>query len=49
MKTQKLITVFLLVQLFFAGMIFAQNGVIREISGTVELKRAGAAAFRQPE
>ena len=32
-------------QLFFAAMVFGQNGVIRELSGVVELKRAGQTAF----
>jgi len=27
------------------GFVFAQNGVIKEITGTVEIKRAGSAAF----
>ncbi|MDR2700958.1 MAG: FecR family protein [Spirochaetaceae bacterium] len=31
--------------LLCSGLSFAQNGVIKEISGTVELKRPGAAAF----
>jgi hypothetical protein len=31
--------------LLCTGFSFAQNGVIKEISGTVELKRPGAAAF----
>ncbi|MCL1815635.1 MAG: FecR family protein [Treponema sp.] len=30
---------------FAAGQAFAQTGVIKELSGTVELKRAGQAAF----
>ena len=33
------------VQLFCAALVFGQNGVIRELTGTVELKRAGQAAF----
>jgi len=28
-----------------AGLAFSQNGVIREVSGTVEIKRAGSTAF----
>jgi len=27
------------------GIVFAQNGVIKEVSGTVEIKRAGSAVF----
>lgn len=41
----KLITIFVIV-IFLCGVpLFAQNGEIREISGTVELKRAGETAF----
>jgi len=31
--------------IFLAAVVFAQTGVIRELSGTVELKSAGSAAF----
>jgi hypothetical protein len=34
-----------LVMLLGAGFVFAQQGVIKEITGTVELKPAGAASF----
>ena len=33
------------VQLFFTVTLFAQTGTIRELSGTVEIKRAGQAVF----
>ena len=46
MNKKKRIMFFLIaVQLFCAAAAFAQNGVITELSGTVELKRAGQAAF----
>jgi hypothetical protein len=31
--------------LFCAAQVFAQTGVIKEMTGTVELKRAGQSAF----
>ena len=39
-------TTIVIILIFLATLqVFAQNGVIREIAGTVEIKRAGAAAF----
>jgi hypothetical protein len=37
--------IFLMVQFVCAGMVFGQSGVIKDITGTVELKRAGQTAF----
>jgi hypothetical protein len=37
--------IFLAVQLVCASLVFGQNGVIKEFSGTVELKRAGQSTF----
>jgi hypothetical protein len=42
MKKKVLIAVLIL---FCAGLSFSQNGVIKEISGTVEIKRPGAGDF----
>ena len=44
-QIMKLAILFFAAQFVFSGLLFAQNGVIRELSGTVELKRAGAANF----
>ena len=44
-KTTTLVIGLFVMELFCAALVFGQNGVIREISGTVELKRAGQAAF----
>ena len=41
----KRVTIVLILGFLCALQIFAQNGVIKEMSGTVEIKRAGAAAF----
>jgi len=39
-------TVFVIVlSILCTGIVFAQNGVIKEVSGTVEIKRAGSAVF----
>jgi len=48
MKKQNLVIaaiLFFAVQLVFPALVFAQNGVIRELVGTVEIKRAGTANF----
>ena len=42
---KKIAVVFCVVELFCAALVFGQNGVIKEISGTVELKRSGQTAF----
>jgi len=42
---KKNVCVLAVIMLLAAGQIFGQNGVIKELSGTVELKRAGQAAF----
>ena len=44
-KATMIIIVLCVVQLFCAVMVFGQNGVIKELTGTVELKRAGQTAF----
>ena len=41
----KRITIVFILALLLTAEVFAQNGVIREIFGTVEIKRTGAAAF----
>jgi len=41
---KKLATMIVLI-LLCAGLVFAQNGVINEVSGTVEIKRPGSAVF----
>ena len=38
-------TVLALLMIFAALSVFAQNGVLRELSGTVELKNAGSSSF----
>jgi len=38
-------TVLVLLMIFAALSVFAQNGVLRELSGTVELKLAGSSSF----
>ena len=46
MKKVTMITVvFCIIQLFCTALVFGQNGVIKELAGTVELKRAGQTAF----
>ena len=45
MKKSVSAIIFLAALLGCAGMAFGQNGVIKEVSGTVELKRAGQSAF----
>ena len=45
MKKRMLVIIVLAVQFVSAVTVFAQNGVIKELSGTVELKRAGQGAF----
>ena len=41
----KKIIIALLLTVIFSTVVFAQNGVIREITGEVELKRSGSSAF----
>ena len=45
MKKRMMILMAMALTLFCAAGAFAQNGVIREVTGTVELRRAGTAAF----
>ncbi|MDR0301921.1 MAG: FecR family protein [Treponema sp.] len=45
MKKTIMTIIFLAVQFVCAALVFGQNGVIKELSGTVELKRAGQTAF----
>ena len=40
-------TVFVFILIFAAAAVFAQNGVIRELSGTVELKAPGSSSYVQ--
>ena len=42
---KRVIIVFCLVQLFCTALVFGQTGVIKELSGTVEIKRSGQAVF----
>ena len=44
-KTTMLVIALCAVQLFCTVLVFGQNGVIKELTGTVELKRAGQSAF----
>ena len=44
-RINTIVTLLCIIQLFSAVCLFAQTGQIRELSGTVELKRAGQAAF----
>ena len=44
-RVTSIVIVLCVVQLFCAAIVFGQNGVIKELAGTVELKRAGQAAF----
>lgn len=45
MKKSVSTIIFLALQFVCAGMVFGQNGVIKELTGTVELKPAGQEAF----
>ena len=44
-KKTTIVIILLAVQLVCAALVFGQNGVIKELTGTVELKRAGQTAF----
>ncbi|MCL1928906.1 MAG: FecR family protein [Treponema sp.] len=44
-KTVMISIILCTMQLFCAVLVFGQNGVIKELTGTVELKRAGQATF----
>jgi len=41
----KKVIIALFLAIIFSTVVFAQNGVIREVSGEVELKRSGSSAF----
>jgi hypothetical protein len=45
MKKTAITIILLAAQFVCAALVFGQNGVIKELSGTVEIKRAGQAAF----
>ena len=44
-KATKIIITLCVMQLFCSVLVFGQNGTIKELTGTVEIKRAGQAAF----
>lgn len=45
MKKSVTAIIFMALQLACAGLVFGQNGAIKELTGTVELKRAGQTEF----